>query len=221
MREPPKPWVREGRKRGSPGFPYGYGQGVANSLSTTLRKWIAALAVSGASLSAVPAAAADCPNADAQPDDISVTDYAASLLCVVNQQREEWGRPDLTWQRNLARAAAWHATDMVQNEYFAHTAPNGQTYGDRLDQANFIPSSDRWRAGENLAAGQGPEGTPASIVTGWMNSKEHRINMLDPGYTMVGISVARGWPAANGPQNDAVTIDMDLGWRVTGRAGSQ
>lgn len=194
---------------------------MAGSLSIILRKWLAALAVSGASLYAAPVAAADCPNADARPDDISVTDYAASLVCLVNEQRADWDRSPLDLQRNLARAAGWHAADMVQDDYFAHTAPDGQTYADRLDQANFIPNSDRWRAAENLAAGDGADGTPASIVDGWMQSKGHRINLLDPTYTMVGIGVARGWPSANYPQNEAITIDMDLGWRVVGRAGSQ
>lgn len=184
-----------------------------------LRHSLAALAIGGASLAAAQAAAADCPNANARPDDISVTDYAASLVCLVNEQRQDWARASLVPQRNLARAAAWHASDMTQEDYFAHSDPDGTTLADRLDKANFIPSSDRWRAGENLAAGQAAEGTPASIVSGWMNSREHRINLLDPGYTMVGIGVARGWPSASFSQNDSMTIDMDLGWRAPTRRG--
>jgi uncharacterized protein YkwD len=184
-----------------------------------LQHSIAVLAIGGASLAGAPAAAADCPNANAHPDDISVSDYSASLACLVNEQRQDWGRAPLVPQRNLARAAAWHASDMIRGDYFAHTEPDGTTLADRLDKANFIPSSDRWRAGENLAAGEAAEGTPAAIVSGWMNSREHRINLLDPSYTMVGIGIARGWPSASGVQNDSMTIDMDLGWRAPTRRG--
>ena len=159
------------------------------------------------------AADSGCAGATREPDEISVTDYASSLLCVVNETRREWGRASLSTQRNLRRAADWQSDDMVEKDYFSHTAADGDTLTDRLDQANFIPSSDRWRAGENLAAGRGQAGSPEEIVSGWMNSRDHRINLLDPGFTMVGIGVSRGWPGPGTSDNDALTIAMDLGWR--------
>src|SRR3954452_22437557 len=107
------------------------------------------------------AADSACPGADAQPDALSVSEYASSLLCVVNEPRGDWGRPPLDPQRNLRRAAAWQASDMTAKDYFSHTSADGDTLADRLDQANFIPSSDRWGAGENLAAGHAQAGSPA------------------------------------------------------------
>src|SRR4051794_14192304 len=163
------------------------------------------------------AADSDCPNANATPDEVSVWTYASSLLCVVNETRQEWGRDRLAPQRNLARAGEWQTDDMVADRYFSHTQPDGDTLGDRLDKANFIPSSDRWSAGENLAAGNDAGGTPAAIVSGWMQSREHRINLLDPGYTMAGIGVTRGWPGSTTSQGDAMTVALDLGWRTLSR----
>jgi uncharacterized protein YkwD len=187
----------------------------------SLRKCVAALAVGGAAFSAAPAAAADCPNADAQPDEISATDFAGAVLCEANAIRRIWARPPLTPQRNLSIAAGWHAADMVSAQYFDHSSPVGETLADRLDRVNFIPTrSDRWRAAENLAAGSGPSGTAAAIVAGWMNSHDHRIDLLDPSFTMVGIGVARGWPLAGDDQPNAMTIDMDLGWRAANRRSS-
>lgn len=159
------------------------------------------------------AADSNCANADATPDQVNVDTYARSLLCVVNETRLEWGRDPLASQRNLKRAAAWQADDMTQNDYFSHTSSDGDTLADRLDKANFIPSSDRWEAGENLAAGHDKGGTPASIVSGWMQSREHRINLLDPGFDLVGIAASRGWPGPGVADNDSLTIAMDLGWR--------
>jgi uncharacterized protein YkwD len=162
------------------------------------------------------AADSNCPGANTRPDEISVTDYASSLVCVVNETRNEWGRADLSPQRNLRRAAEWHADDMAAQDYFSHTSADGDTFADRLDRANFIPRSDRWAAGENLAAGHGTAGSAAEIVSGWMNSRDHRINLLDPDFRLVGIGVARGWPGSGFGDQDSFTIAMDLGWRRLG-----
>jgi uncharacterized protein YkwD len=166
---------------------------------------------------AVPARAgaadSDCPDANATPDQVSVADYSRSLLCVVNETRADWGRGPLTAQRNLERAAGWQAGDMAEKDYFSHTSADGDTLADRLDKANFIPSSGRWEAGENLAAGHDTGGTPAAIVSGWMRSREHRINLLDPGFDLVGIAASRGWPGPGTTDQDSLTIAMDLGWR--------
>ena len=172
-------------------------------------------------LCSMPASAAACASADAEPDALSVSDFAAAVLCEVNEERRARGRDDLHLQRNLSRAAGWQATDMVVDGYFSHRSNNGDTLADRLEKARFIPASDRWRAGENLAAGHGAEGTPAALVSAWMQSADHRYNLLDPGYTMVGIGAARGWPVAGEPRDDAMTIAMDLGWRTLSRRGSQ
>jgi uncharacterized protein YkwD len=178
---------------------------------------VVACAACLATSSAAEADVSDCPAANATPDEVSVSTYAASLMCVVNEKRVEWGRDELSTQRNLRRAGGWQADDMVKDGYFSHTAPDGDTLADRLDKAHFIPSSDRWRAGENLAAGHGEGGTPASIVSGWMNSREHRINLLDPGFTMAGIGITRGWPGSGVPQGDSMTIAMEYGWRAPRR----
>jgi uncharacterized protein YkwD len=163
----------------------------------------------------LPAAAhAACPNEDALPDQISVSDYATTLLCAVNETRGAWGRPDVVLQGNLIRAANRFAADMVARHFFSHDSPDGETFADRLGAAGFIPSSDRWRwrAGENLAAGEGAEATPGAIVRAWINSADHRVNLLDWGFTMAGIGVARGWPASDA-RSDAITVVLDLGYR--------
>jgi uncharacterized protein YkwD len=167
-----------------------------------------------AGLAAPATAAAQCANASAEPNEISVSDYAAALFCVVNETRREWGRGTVDPQRNLTRAAEWHATAMVQRQFFSHTAPDGTTLADRLDRSHFIPRSDRFRAGENLAAGHADQGSPAAIVSGWLQSREHRVNLLDDGFTMAGIGVARGWPRQGGWEDNAMTVALELGWRT-------
>lgn len=161
----------------------------------------------------IPAAFAACPNADTQPDQISVGDYATTLLCLMNQTRADRGRDDLQLQGNLIRSANRMAADMVELKFFAHDSPDLGSFADRLDSAGFIPSDDlHWSAGENLAAGSYAYGSPSSIMGAWMQSPDHRVNVLDDGFTMVGIGVARGWPGY-GNYSDAMTIAVDFGYR--------
>ncbi|HEX6712866.1 MAG TPA: CAP domain-containing protein [Thermoleophilaceae bacterium] len=183
-------------------------------MRTRLNTAVVALGIAVlAPASRASAADSNCPNANATPDQVSVATYASSLLCVVNETRHDWGRQPLATQRNLLRAAGWQADDMAEKNYFSHRSADGDTLADRLDQANFIPSSDRWEAGENLAAGHDQDGSPAAIVSGWMQSRDHRINLLDPTFTMVGIAASRGWPGTSVADDDSLTIAMDLGWR--------
>ncbi|MFP3338704.1 CAP domain-containing protein, partial [Micrococcus sp. SIMBA_131] len=44
-------------------------------------------------------------------------------------------------------------------------------------------------AGENIAAGQA---TPEEVVKAWMNSEGHRKNILNPGYTEIGVGYISG-----------------------------
>jgi uncharacterized protein YkwD len=71
--------------------------------------------------------------------------------------------------------------------------------------------------GENIAWGEGPSSTPASIVKAWMASPDHRENILDTAYKDVGIGLALGSPqAADSSTSDggrAVTITTDFGFR--------
>lgn len=192
--------------------------------STLFRRRAATLVLGSAALVPPSPAVADtaaaegaCENADATPAEISVDAYAAALKCEVNATRREYGRDDLVLQTALRRAASRHSDDMEEQRYFSHTSANGDTFADRLDAAHFIPRSNRWRAGENLAAGQGHAGTAAAITEAWMRSPEHRVNLLDSGYSMVGIGVARGMPTGGEWNGDAMTITMDLGWRAPRR----
>jgi uncharacterized protein YkwD len=189
-----------------------------------LSKRVATVAIGSAALIPAPASAsAECPNADAQPDQVSVYDYAKSLICEVNVQRAAWGRAGLAPSTRLDHAAAGQSRDMVERGYFSHTSPDGHTLADRLDAVGFIPHSTRyrWSAGENLAAGEGSNGTPAAIAAAWMRSPTHRSNLVDPDFRMAGIGLARGMPRRGEPVTNAMTITLDFGFRrLRARSGS-
>jgi uncharacterized protein YkwD len=70
-------------------------------------------------------------------------------------------------------------------------SPDGRTPAQRIAVAGYPPSR---ATGENLAWGTETEATPVRIVDGWMHSPGHRVNILRPTYTEIGIGVTRGAP---------------------------
>jgi uncharacterized protein YkwD len=106
-----------------------------------------------------------------------------SLLQDTNQQRAANHEPSLTDNPQLAAAAQAKANDMVRQNYWAHTSPSGKT------PWNFIAASGYQYAvaGENLAYGFN---NASDVLSGWMNSPEHRANILDNSYQNVGFGVA-------------------------------
>jgi hypothetical protein len=109
----------------------------------------------------------------------------SALVNLTNDERIHSGIPTLTVNPLLARAAEAKAKDMAQKGYFAHTSPEGTTPWYWIIDAGYVFD----RAGENLAVNfYGSE----EVVTAWMNSPLHKKNILNEGFTEVGIGIAEG-----------------------------
>jgi uncharacterized protein YkwD len=146
----------------------------------------AALAVSA------PAALAACADDGVSASDSGAT---AATLCLLNEQRADHGLKAFNASTTLDRAADDYAADMVKRRFFDHISPGGGTMMDRIKAAGWVPAGS-WSAGENIAWGSGSLATPASIVDGWMHSAGHRANILNAGFTQLGIGIAPGAPQA-------------------------
>jgi len=108
---------------------------------------------------------------------------STALLSSTNTDRLNNHETVLSINPQLQAAAQAKANDMVRYNYWSHNSPNGKT------PWAFITSSgyQYQAAGENLAYGfSGASDT----VAGWMNSKDHRANILDANYQNVGFGVA-------------------------------
>lgn len=80
----------------------------------------------------------------------------------------------------LVNAAMEHSADMATNDFFSHTGSDDSEPWDRMVAAGYSYS---W-AGENIAAGYQ---TPEAVVGGWMNSPDHRANILNCAFTETGV----------------------------------
>jgi uncharacterized protein YkwD len=109
----------------------------------------------------------------------------ASLLEQVNAARRKAGVPPLRVNPLLDKAAQKHAEDMLARGYFAHESPGGGSVKERAKEAGY-----EWREiGENIAEGQL---SVDEVMKGWMNSPEHRRNILERGFTDIGSGLAAG-----------------------------
>ena len=110
------------------------------------------------------------------------SDYSAvAFLRATNADRAAAHLQPLGLSSKLAQAAASKAQDMAAHGYWSHTAPDGKTPWDFITSSGY----QYQLAGENLAYGfASADGTE----TGWMNSAEHKANILTGGYSDVGFA---------------------------------
>lgn len=111
------------------------------------------------------------------------TDVSSSaLLADTNSQRAAQGEKALAINSQLTAAAQAKANDMAARDYWSHVTPDGQQPWVFIDNAGYSYQA----AGENLAYGFG---TSAQIIDAWMNSPEHRANILNASYQDVGFGI--------------------------------
>jgi uncharacterized protein YkwD len=89
----------------------------------------------------------------------------------------------------LAAVARRHSQDMMARGYFDHRTPEGLHSSDRITRGGL----DFDATGENIYlvrnATAGPADVASAMVKGWMNSRDHRANILTPDYRVVGVGV--------------------------------
>lgn len=106
-------------------------------------------------------------------------DAEAAVFDLVNDRRAENGCGALERDGRLDAAALLHAEDMAVNDYFSHTSQDGRSPTDRANAQGYDGG-----VGENIAYGY-PDAE--AVMEGWMNSEGHRANILNCGYSVIGV----------------------------------
>jgi uncharacterized protein YkwD len=122
-----------------------------------------------------------CLAALPQRPDISAIEE--KLLEWVNKERTARNLNPLRFSPGLRAVAIEHSKDMASQQKLTHLSSSGKSYLDRLVEAGlfFI------EIGENVAVSDTFDA--AFIHQGFMESPEHRDNVLNPKYDTVGIGV--------------------------------
>lgn len=108
-----------------------------------------------------------------------------SLLDATNTERQRADLPLLMINHKLNQASNSKAQDMFKKQYWAHVSPDGVQPWKWLEDEGY----DFSKAGENLAKDYT---STDAVINAWMNSVEHRKNILSPDYQDVGFAVVDG-----------------------------
>lgn len=107
------------------------------------------------------------------------------VIQLTNNIRQSLGLSSLVENNILNSAAKQKSKDMLVNQYFAHTGPDGKTLRNWLKGNGY----DYHVAGENLAMGYSDA---AETVSAWEASPTHYANIIDPDFNNIGVGMANG-----------------------------
>ena len=116
-----------------------------------------------------------------QPTPAPTTDSAHELIALANQARAEAGAAPLKWDPALASAAMKHCIRMSHEGSLAHRYDGEPDLTSRAGTAGAHFSAIE----ENIAVGS----SSTAIHQVWINSPEHRRNLLNPLVDRVGVAV--------------------------------
>ncbi|MBQ6393984.1 CAP domain-containing protein [Candidatus Saccharibacteria bacterium] len=110
---------------------------------------------------------------------VPVAEWKQEILNLVNKERAKAGLASLSWASTCEGAAQTRALEIMS--VYSHTRPDGSEW----KTACPIPEGGGY-AGENLAGGISAV-SPPTVVASWMNSPEHRANILNANYTKLAV----------------------------------
>ncbi|MGE3728044.1 MAG: CAP domain-containing protein [Candidatus Sericytochromatia bacterium] len=110
---------------------------------------------------------------------------------LTNQLRQEKQVPPLAPLKGLYQIARKHSQAMADQDFFAHTDPQGRGPSDRMKL--FLPDLLTMGSGENIAMrslGQDDEAELAlALFTQWKHSPGHYANMVSASFRHLGVGV--------------------------------
>lgn len=119
------------------------------------------------------------------PPSINLQAWVQQIVDLTNQQRTANGLAPLTVNAQLTQEAQIQANQMASLHDMDHNLPTAQ-YPTLQDRAAAVGYHYSW-LGENIAFNF-PD--PQSVMNAWMNSTEHRANILEANYTQIGVAIA-------------------------------
>jgi len=128
----------------------------------------------------------DTSPAPAPPPAPTASTQVQQVLDLVNAERTSRGLVPVSLSAELNTASHAHTERQAADGSIFHQDPqDGSSPGDRIGRAGY--SFSTW--GENVAAGYP---TAEAVMNGWMTSPGHCRNILNPGFTEMGVGFVTG-----------------------------
>jgi uncharacterized protein YkwD len=123
-----------------------------------------------------------CPNpALSAPDHAQIE----AMLCYHRYARRQTGVSVLRNVVPLSRSAALKARWIFACRRFTHT-PCGHPFTSTFANVNYTRGN--WSVGENLGWGSGSLATVRTMFAAWLNSPDHRLNIVRPSFREIGLA---------------------------------
>ena len=111
------------------------------------------------------------------------TEASTILFKLINDSRTQYGLAPLSRNPRLDEIATRHTLDMITHGFVGHASPKTGNLGHRLSRLDIHPST----YGENIARNTSILDAHRSL----MHSVSHRLNILDPDFTDLGIGIRK------------------------------
>jgi uncharacterized protein YkwD len=177
---------------------------VRGVLALPLIALVAALAVL-----AVPATATPSTSQGT----VALSSLETGVLQQLNKIRVQHKLVPLKLSARLTAASAQHSGEMGADGYFEHASHDGTAFWKRIGRWYGQDGFHYWSVGENLLWSS-PDVDPAAAMQLWMNSPEHRANILNARWREIGVSAVHLAAAPGTYKGLEVTIiTTDFGFR--------
>ncbi|MDQ2947416.1 MAG: CAP domain-containing protein, partial [Acidobacteriota bacterium] len=103
-----------------------------------------------------------------------------AFLTLINNYRAHNGAGPLQVSVTMENSSHWMANDMATHSTTSHTDSLGRDPQTRMTSFGY----PYYPWGENIAGGYADS---ASVFNAWVNSEDHRVNMVNPAFAVIGI----------------------------------
>lgn len=144
---------------------------------------------------------------------VALSSLESGVLSQLNLIRVQHGLQPVKISALLTASATQHSKEMGADGYFEHNSNDGTLFWKRIGHWYGSSGYGYWSVGENLLWSS-PDVDSAGALQLWMNSPEHRANILNPHWREIGIS-AMHFTSAPGTYNglEVTIITTDFGFR--------
>ncbi|MCI8277560.1 MAG: SH3 domain-containing protein [Clostridia bacterium] len=118
---------------------------------------------------------------DSKEINFEMSESETKLLNLINEERKKNNLSELQIDEELQNIARLKAQDLVENNYFSHISPSFGTPFEMLKNNGINYKT----ASENIAGNSSLEGA----VSSWMNSEDHKKNILSNEFNYTGLAV--------------------------------
>jgi uncharacterized protein YkwD len=171
------------------------------------------IAVAVALVAIVGAFAAPVGSSGKASTHVALTSLESGVLDQLNKIRVQHGLVPVKISARLTAAADQHSQEMGADGYFEHTSHDGTAFWKRIGHWYGSTGYGYWSVGENLLWSS-PDVDPAHALELWMNSPEHRANILAARWREIGVSAVHVQAAPGTYRGlDVTIITTDFGVR--------